>query len=369
MTLTAHFRRFFRPSVSALRGDGRLDPVEPGGWFGRRLVVLPRAWCQFQFIPGDHRSARARQALHLKLHYRAPFETLGLHMAPGASGTAVWTWDQAAIADALARAGAGEGGAAGPDLIPESAVMAPGGAASGARLVCCLDGVEGQVWRDGVLRVSRWWRSRPAPGDWQAFLKAAGLGFEAGQPAPPPETPAWRAQPVVDGSVRDWAPALVRARALSLAAIVLAAPAAYQAVQWGQGAWRAAAAERALAERREAARPLLAARRDSLAALRAIEAEAALGDEALLVRSLLEAVRALDGFRFHIQRLDYADGRLTLWIEDFGRQDGAALVQTLEQLDGWSGVSLLPGARSVMKVEADLDRFATDFATLAGAGR
>ncbi|MBB4212083.1 hypothetical protein EV659_10857 [Rhodothalassium salexigens DSM 2132] len=369
MTLTAHFRRFFRPSVSALIGDGRLDLVEAGGWFGRRLVVLPRARCQFQFIPGDHRSARARQALRLKLHYRAPFETLGLHMAPDASGTAVWTWDQAAVDAALGRAGEGEGDATGADLIPESALMASGRDATGARLVRCLDGVEGQVWRDGALRVSRWWRALPTPGDWQAFLKAAGVGFEAGQPVPPPETPAWRAQPIVDGPVRDWAPALVRARALSLAAIVLAAPVTYQSVQWGHAAWRAAEAERALAARREAARPLLAARRDSLAALRAIETQAALGDEALLVRSLLEAVQALDAFRFHIQRVAYADGRVTLWIEDFGRQDGAALVQTLEELDGWSGVSLLPGARSVMKVEADLGRFATEFATLAEAGR
>lgn len=43
----------------------------------------------------------------------------------------------------------------------------------GLRLVACLEGVEGQCWRAGVLHSSRWWAARPVDAEWQDFARQA----------------------------------------------------------------------------------------------------------------------------------------------------------------------------------------------------
>ncbi len=62
----------------------------------------------------------------------------------------------------------------------------------GVRLLAALEGFEGQVWAGGILRVSRWWPRLPSDEEWQAFVRASGLGGGAEVQRPAVETLAWR---------------------------------------------------------------------------------------------------------------------------------------------------------------------------------
>ena len=139
MTLTALYRRFFNPTLRALSGEA--GPLRPGGWLGQRILVVPRAWCQFRSVPGDHRRERARRALRLKLQYEAQFSTPGYYLRPGARAASVWVWDQTRV-EAAAR-NLGED----PErcrLVPESALVPPPETDT-FTLLARQDGVEAQV--------------------------------------------------------------------------------------------------------------------------------------------------------------------------------------------------------------------------------
>ncbi len=45
----------------------------------------------------------------------------------------------------------------------------------GVHLVTCMDGVEGQVWRNNSLINSRWWSKLPSYDDWMNFQRDAGI--------------------------------------------------------------------------------------------------------------------------------------------------------------------------------------------------
>ena len=40
----------------------------------------------------------------------------------------------------------------------------------GSRLVVCREGCEGQIWVNGLLAASRWWRQDPSVLEWRRFL-------------------------------------------------------------------------------------------------------------------------------------------------------------------------------------------------------
>jgi len=97
-----------------------------------------------------------------------------------------------------------------------------------------LDGVEGQVWKGGLLAATRWWPATPAPRDWATFLRSAGVDLTQ----VPLEVPAvaesellelpWT---VASAPVTDLFSLLQNERAAAIAAAVVAAPFLYYLAQ------------------------------------------------------------------------------------------------------------------------------------------
>lgn len=77
-----------------------------------------------------------------------------------------------------------------PGWLPETLAREP--LSQGVRLVQALDGFEGQAWKAGVLRVTRWWAARPTVQEWSLFLRQAGWPGSAGDAAPDVESPDWQ---------------------------------------------------------------------------------------------------------------------------------------------------------------------------------
>ncbi len=73
-------------------------------------------------------------------------------------------------------------------------------ASDGLRLAACLNGFEGQCWRNGRIVGSRWWREAPSDSDWRIFAEALGVVSEH---APAVVTPGALARP---WRRNDWRP-------------------------------------------------------------------------------------------------------------------------------------------------------------------
>src|SRR5690606_19490451 len=100
----------------------------------------------------------------------------------------------------------------------------------GVRLAQMTDGVEGQVWKNGLLSMTRWWPASPSPRDWAVFLRAAGIDLAQASPGvPAPVGSELLPQPwtVAVPPVTDLWSLLQNERAAAVAAAVIAVPFLY----------------------------------------------------------------------------------------------------------------------------------------------
>jgi hypothetical protein len=111
------------------------------------------------------RSSRA-QALDLQLRQWVPYAQPG-YRALWANGIAtVFCWDTPFVQAAMAEQGLN---AARTRILPETMLRSPG--TDDIRLVECLQGYEGQIWQEGQLLATRYWRQRPDNPSWFLFQR------------------------------------------------------------------------------------------------------------------------------------------------------------------------------------------------------
>lgn len=150
--------------------------------------ILSRGLCLYRpFKVKDIPAADYQNALQLKIRQWSPFEETGQYMAWQDDTVQVWIWDAAGQKRA-----AEEMAVKKARPIPET-LLHPPASSDGMRLLSCLDGVEGQFWRDGRLRAARWWPAFPSAAEWTLFQRACQL------PATPlpaaPQALSWLEKP------------------------------------------------------------------------------------------------------------------------------------------------------------------------------
>lgn len=176
------------------------------------MVAVGRDMCSFSFLAqrdNADKTARRREA-ELEALRIAMSQDAAYYILLWREGASVWTWDEAAVRTELQRAER-------DDLIaapraPETLMQAPEISADGLRLAACAFGFDGQLWRDGEIIGSRWWRERPTENDWLLFAESVGGSVAAGG-APSPMTPAPLARPWRQNDWRPQNPELIDKRA------------------------------------------------------------------------------------------------------------------------------------------------------------
>jgi hypothetical protein len=141
----------------------------------------------------------------------------------------VYAWDSDAAAAAIAAAGENPSRCS---VWPETFFRPR--MEDGIRLARMCDGVEGQVWKGGLLTATRWWPTSPAPRDWAIFLRAAGVDLtQANLNVPSPVESDMLEQPwtIANAPVTDLWSLLHNERAAAIAATVIAVPFLYYLIQ------------------------------------------------------------------------------------------------------------------------------------------
>ena len=161
---------------SILRADGRVE--RRGNTLDRLIfgetMIVSRALCHFERmkLPMGNVSWKSVQATKLAAYARSPMANPAFRFDVQGNEVAIWSWskDQPGMDDDDERA-----------MIPET-VLHPA-LDNGARLVRCVDGFEGQVWRDSILTHSRWWPQEPDQHLWDLFVRAARFDGHVSKPS------------------------------------------------------------------------------------------------------------------------------------------------------------------------------------------
>ncbi len=219
------------------------------------------------------KNAKARAAAKLGVAFRQGYadpQTRLVRDADDPLQAGVWSWDGAfqfetGVAAVSTR------------VIPET--LARTGYEDGARLIRCIDGFEGQVWRDSALIASRWWRNTPTGREWQHFMRAAQVSVDVDSVAAPApcDAPFRTDLPLIDTEPASLRLTFAPARVAGTAACVLALIASFQTAQFVTHNSAAAASSAQIELALEENSAAIDARRTALAAAGEIEQLAAFG--------------------------------------------------------------------------------------------
>lgn len=330
-------RRFPNRPQSRLSADN--DLAREGGRiqrlvFGERIIIT-RALCHYETMPtpaGGH-SLQRYEAAKLSAKSRTPIADPAFYFDWGKDRIGIWSWPRHLTDDIADFEG---------ETLPETVLHPP--MLTGSRLVKCIDGYEGQVWRDRVLVASRWWPTTPNAADWAGFLRAT-RASEAVSTPPAPEVLDLLSKPT---NTPPYTVLLDRIKSISLrdvAALLivfLAAPTLYYLGQWAQLSHARASASAELAQLSQETAEISAARQNAQTA----SDELALYAQALNRRhpaALLASVsEELSRFSLRLDSFEQNEDRLTLVIQADEGFAPEALVRAMENNPLMNSVSVEP---------------------------
>lgn len=336
MTAPYSHRVFSLPP--AIRPDPQSGPLRK--LFGGSQYVLSRAACAFRYqkLEGRKPSRELLQAIALEADLSGASERTGIYITCKGGHLQVWTWD-ASLFGLL------------PDpvnlkIVPESLLHEPG---DGLVLRQCLEGFEGQVWQDGILVASRWWKQAPGLDTWIQFCRASGLtGVEQVRAVPVPEEAALAS----DAPPPNRTPVRTQVRHLSWSHAVLAVlgfvllPAGYfaarnLAITSELGRLEAERSELSLvtAGRQVENRSLMALRQT----LDPFVAEVRSNDP---LTGLADTIELLMLDQINIERFQFSEGMLELVFEGSRDYSEPDLVRRLEAIPSASNVRIDPLGRT-----------------------
>ncbi|NJM34746.1 MAG: hypothetical protein HC850_08585 [Rhodomicrobium sp.] len=339
------WRKYIRPRRILIRADGT-TALAPQEAVGPKVYVLSRALCAYTRVRLASPSRKARAAARLQAAYKQTFRDVRTRLADtGADDehVGVWSWSGDFAIDT------GET-LAELRVLPES--ICRKGLTEGARLVRCIDGVEGEVWRDGALAASRWWPSEPPARDWLLFLRAAKADIDD-QAVPTAESPQDRH----DLPLIDLEPDNIR-RTFSPARVATAAGAAFVFALSFEGARfaiNARAAEAITAQIEHAVNENQSAyqqRRAAFAASAQVSALSNYGDPTVVARAALAVAQALPPNDARIEGFRVFDRALQARVAAKGEVDVPSLVATLENSEYLSEVFIERQAGGALVIRA-----------------
>lgn len=220
--------------------------------------MVARSLTRFTTFPAPQSPRRVLSSL-VRLHMEqvSPYRRTDGYAVADNGRVALWYWDAGAVAEALTRAGEDPEAT---QFVPESALVP---VQSGARLLALSEGYEARLEGEHGVAGSLWWRTLPTLDEWQAFCRDQGLDTTQQSSVPDAQQPQLLEEPpganvLRQGeALRRWATERI---AYAVLAVLLVIPAAYFGGQWTYYAWTTAANQRAIAELKESAAPIVAAR-------------------------------------------------------------------------------------------------------------
>jgi len=157
----------------------RHELVTPATRKGRPEWIVSRGLCHYRlFSLVDIPLTRRDSVLQLKIKQWSPFADYGHYNVWQAGQVQVWIWDNQRLQLLLTEQGLKK-----VQIMPESVLRTRPSESLAIQLLECLEGMEGQIWQEGILVGSHWWHRLPNPTEWEHFQRAHSLPAQAILPA------------------------------------------------------------------------------------------------------------------------------------------------------------------------------------------
>lgn len=174
------YKRLFSTPRCLQRRNDIITP--PGGAKKRSEWVISRSLCYYQlFSLEEIPNNRREDVLDLKIKQWAPFQEYGNYSVWQGKQVQVWIWDKEQQENLLTETGIKK-----VTTMPET-VLRSHPTTDTIQLIQCIEGVEGQIWKDGLLKASRWWAEMPNEKEWELFQRNHSLPISESLPPLPLE--------------------------------------------------------------------------------------------------------------------------------------------------------------------------------------
>jgi len=298
--------------------------------------VLSRPFYRFcRFDLKNVPKPRRVQALELQIRQWTPFANTGRYLVWQGEDALVWAWDADRLGADLATQNLNSKRV---EILPESLLHFP--LANGLRLAACLDGVEGQLWREGLLVHSRWWPTVPTEAAWLNFQRDAGDSAELQSTVvPSPAAPEWLHRPwaknVPAGRGGAWA-APYETWLVSAGVLVLAGMTSWYGIQLVKIKQAVELRKNELKTAETIARPMLEARQRALDAQVRIKLLQKAGHYPDQLALMATVAKLLPKHTVTLNEWDYRDDKLKITVASPNKLSNSVLIKEL--LDsGWFG--------------------------------
>ncbi|GGZ70877.1 hypothetical protein GCM10008101_26550 [Lysobacter xinjiangensis] len=323
------------------------------GGRGAPIWIIARGFCAYTVIDAQGVPASRRKGFAaLALQRWSPFPDLGHHIEWVGARAMVWAWSIAQVRELPDARVAPLPKKAWPESIFRGQVLD-----DGICLVADDEGVEGRVWRQGLLAASQWWPETPDLAEWNTFLR--GVGQPATRSVPVVQHEVLSSQPwtrqrldslnTITGQHRTF----LQAGALALAVALLAIPLASslrimtKTIMLDRVIAREAAASANLLEAREATERDLAVVDDLLE----------LRPPARQLELMAAVIGAVPGSDWRLLEWTMQDSRTLRVLMQVPNPDPTAIVKALESSRLLSNVSVdLGRAQNEVTIKATVGR-------------
>lgn len=150
----------------------RNDVTAPQTKSRKKVWVVARSLCYYHcFSFAEIPAVRWQEVLKLKVKQWCPIDNYDYYCTWQGHHAMVWAWDKTQQ-EIKQKAEKIEHIAHYPETVLRD--CQPANKKNSCTLVACIEGFEGQVWKNGVLYASRWWSTMPSQKQWQQFIRTQG---------------------------------------------------------------------------------------------------------------------------------------------------------------------------------------------------
>ena len=238
------------------------------------------------------------------------------------------------------------------EIIPEAFMRKP--IVSGIRLVDSSFGKEGQIWDDGLLKVSRWWKEEPNELEWNLFSRNSGFiseknSFEVLQKDNPDwlETP-WLRDNLGIGNLKY----LLKNKVITTSlATILAFPLLFTFTQYVTYKAITINTQNGLSLIKEDTQNIRIQRRNAISNLSSIEKLISLNNLPHQIEILSSIHSQISPLGLSLITWDYAPGKLEFSFESNDKVNSISLIKDLEKDYLFYNVSASTrGTRQILKM-------------------
>lgn len=307
----------FTPYLFKLSNSHKKEYIGSRSLLGQSVCVIPRSDCSFRRIKIPQYSNKTKQALRLRVERESNQQEDSFTILVDNDRRHASVWGYKKPANITGR------------CLPESLARKP--LKDGARLVKSIQGYEAQLWRNGAVVSSRWWRDKPSPQAWQTFLIGAQGEVEISDTSVPAITdiPYRTDLPIFEFEKEQLLTNLSPLRSGLILAALTAFAFMYISGKILHNSLSLQSTKSEIANISDSTALILSQKRRALSNLRTIQGYEEIGHPASLFYALVDINEVLGGNELLIERLSLISGELEIVLLPAGEEPPQFSVPTI----------------------------------------